>query len=247
MPMLFLAGNPGPMTGAGTNTWLIDGEEPTLIDAGVGEPRHIRALADHLAGRSVARVLLTHGHSDHASGVNALRAVWPGAEVWRWAPIDAAARPLREDELVRAGDATLQVIYTPGHAADHVCFWDPAARVLYGGDLVLLGTTVVIPAGRGGSLNAYLRSLRRIDALDPARIMPGHGDIIDRPREAIAYYLRHRQEREEQVRACLAEGLTTVEAIVARLYPGMPDSSLPAARMTIQAHLDKLAEDETAS
>jgi glyoxylase-like metal-dependent hydrolase (beta-lactamase superfamily II) len=231
------------MTGVGTNTWLLDGAEPALIDAGVGDGAHVRELETFLGGRPLRHVLLTHGHSDHASGIGALRARWPDLVVWRWTPVEPTDRALVEDQTVRAGDAELRVIHTPGHAPDHVCFWEVATRTLYGGDLVLPWTTVVIPAGRGGNLRAYLRSLERIDALDAARILPGHGEIVDRPRQLIAYYLRHRQEREAQVRACLDEGLTTVEAIVEHLYHGLPESARPAARMTIQAHLDKLQED----
>lgn len=243
--VLLLAGNPGPMTGDGTNTWLLDGAEPTLVDAGVGDPAHVRGLSEQLDGRPLARVLLTHGHSDHASGVAALRDTWPRVEICKWpSPEDARIRPLRDEATVRAGDRWLRVIHTPGHAPDHVCFWDSASGDLFAGDMIILGTTVVIPAGGGGSLTAYLRSLDRMAALGPRRILPGHGEIIDRPLDAIALYQRHRREREAQVRACLLDGVVSVDAIVARLYPGLSANVLPAARLTIQAHLDKLEEDE---
>ena len=83
-PLLIPADNPGPLTGRGNNTWLLDGDEPTLIDAGVGRPSHVDAVAAALRGRTLTRVLVTHGHVDHASGLPALRARWPDLEAWKW-------------------------------------------------------------------------------------------------------------------------------------------------------------------
>jgi glyoxylase-like metal-dependent hydrolase (beta-lactamase superfamily II) len=242
-PVLFVSANPGPMTLDGTNTWLLDGREPALIDAGIGDPAQVDALAAHLDGRRLARVLLTHAHADHAAGVGALRQRWPAVEICRWDE-EPRAGAVRDGDWIAAGDGRLQAVHTPGHAPDHLCFWDPVTRGLFAGDMVIHGTTVMIPA-KGGNLRAYLASLERLAALEPARIFPGHGAIIEHPLEAIRIYQRHRREREDQVRACLAEGVTSVEDIVARLYRGLPGAVLPAARQTIQAHLDKLAEDAT--
>jgi glyoxylase-like metal-dependent hydrolase (beta-lactamase superfamily II) len=109
--------------------------------------------------------------------------------------------------------------------------------------MVILGTTVMIPAGRGGDLRAYMASLDRLAALAPQRIYPGHGPIIDRPVELIAEYLKHRRLRERQVIACLADGLSSVDDIVARIYPDLAAPLRPAARATVEAHLQKLRDD----
>jgi len=232
------AGNPGPLTGSGNNTWLIDGSEPALIDAGVGAASHIDAIARALDGRPLARVLVTHGHSDHASGVPALRSKWPAIEVGQWPTLaDGAA--------VRAGDITLTAIHTPGHAPDHLCFWDAAERELYAGDMVVKGTTVMIPAGRGGNLRDYLASLDRLAALAPVRILPGHGPIIEEPVALIREYIEHRRMREMQVQACLDAGIVDVDAIVARIYPDLSVQLRPAARLTIEAHLEKLRDNKS--
>jgi glyoxylase-like metal-dependent hydrolase (beta-lactamase superfamily II) len=243
-PLLIQAGNPGPMTGSGNCTWLLDGGEPTLIDAGVGATPHVQAVAARLGGRHLARVLVTHGHADHASGAPALQARWPRVEIWKHSPEGAAGwRGLVDGQRIRAGDHELTVVHTPGHSIDHVCFWNGATRDLFAGDMLALGTTVMIPASRGGGMRAYMASLERLASLDPKRVFPGHGPIIDRPVDLIAQYLEHRRMREEQVRQCLAEGVVDPAAIVERLYPELPAALSAAARATIEAHIEKLRED----
>jgi glyoxylase-like metal-dependent hydrolase (beta-lactamase superfamily II) len=245
-PLLISADNPGPLTGDGNNTWLIDGAEPTLVDAGIGAASHVDAVARALGGRPLARVLVTHGHPDHASGAPALRARWPSLECWKWKidGDDASWRGLSEGQIVRAGERALAVLHTPGHAIDHVCFWDAASRALYAGDMIRHPGTVVIPAGRGGNLRDYLRSLDRLAALDPGQLFPGHGAIVDRPREVIAEYIAHRHAREEQVIACLRDGVTDIEGIVDRIYAGLASDLRDAARSTVRAHLDKLRDEQ---
>jgi glyoxylase-like metal-dependent hydrolase (beta-lactamase superfamily II) len=243
-PLRLSADNPGPYTGEGNNTWLLDGAEPTLIDAGTGMPSHLEAVAGALDGRALARVLVTHGHSDHAAGVPALRQRWPGVEVYKLR-LDGEDGwlPLADGQVVRAGDRQLVVVYTPGHAVDHVSFWDPDRREAFTGDMVIRPGSVLIPAGRGGNLRDYLRSLDRLAALDAVRLFPGHGPVIEAPAGVIAEYIEHRQVREEQVLGCLAAGVTDVDAIVARLYPIVKDDLRQAARLTVQAHLDKIRDD----
>jgi glyoxylase-like metal-dependent hydrolase (beta-lactamase superfamily II) len=235
------------MTGRGNNTWLLDGVEPTLIDAGVGVPEHIDAIAAALGDRPLRRVIVTHGHADHSSGVPALRVRWPDAEICRSEFADEArlsgSSLVSEGNLVLAGDRPLTVLYTPGHAIDHICLWDEAARDLYAGDMVVRGSTVMIPAMRGGGLRAYMSSLERLAALKPVRIYPGHGPVIEDPLEVIAEYLAHRRMRDEQVAACLRDGIADPDAIVSRIYPDLAPGLHQAARATVEAHLQKLRED----
>jgi hydroxyacylglutathione hydrolase len=241
--VLIPAANPGPLTGTGNNTWLIDGAEPTLVDAGVGGAEHLDAIARALRGRALARVLVTHGHADHASGIPALTARWPSIEVCKWtAGTIRGWRRLYDGTRVRAGNIELVTLHTPGHAEDHACFWHEATRDLFTGDMLIAHTTVMIPEGGGGDLADYLASLERLKALAPARAYPGHGAIIDRPVTLIDEYLAHRALRDRQILACLADGITDVDAIVARIYTGVPAAVLPAARLTVKAHLRKLRE-----
>jgi glyoxylase-like metal-dependent hydrolase (beta-lactamase superfamily II) len=177
-------------------------------------------------------VLVTHGHADHVSGAPALRSRWPDLDVRQW------PSGLSEGQQIRAGDAVLHIIHTPGHAADHLCFWNASSRDLYTGDMLVLGSTVMIPAGAGGGLRAYLSSLQRIAALAPARALPGHGPVIEDPLRLIAEYIEHRRLRHRQVADCLARGIHDADAIVTMVYPDLPSALRPAARATIEAHLE---------
>jgi glyoxylase-like metal-dependent hydrolase (beta-lactamase superfamily II) len=247
-PILIHAANPSPLTGRGNNTWLLDGVVPTLIDAGVGALGHVGAIADVLGERPLARVLITHGHADHASGVPALQARWAALEVFKWLlPGETGGKRLKDGDRLRAGDTELTVLHTPGHAPDHVCFWNAGTRELFAGDMVVEGTTVMIPAGSGGNLREYLASLERLGTLGARRIYPGHGPVIDRPGQIIEEYLEHRRLRERQVLDCLGKGVTDVDAMVALIYPELDEKLRPAARLTIQAHLQKLGDEGRAS
>ena len=233
MAILFLAGNPSEWTGpTGNNTWLIPGREPALIDAGTGDPDHVNAVAAALDGVPLARVLITHWHPDHVSGLPALRARWRKVAV-----IDAPGPP------VPAGDGVLDIIATPGHSPDHLCFYDRAAGDVYCGDLARKGGTIVIPARKGGDLRAYLASLQRIRDLAPRRLLPGHGPIVTDPIALIDEYLAHRAEREQQILQAMLEGARTVKEIVRRVYPALPDSLSEAAADSVRAHLAKLRDD----
>ena len=237
--------NPGVFTGAGNNTWLLPGREPALIDAATGGSRHLAGLREALGPARLARVLVTHGHADHASGAPALAAAWPGVTFAKMPqpgderyPVDWL--PLAEGELVPAGNGELRVLHTPGHASDHVCFFDEAADTLYCGDLLVAGGTVFIPASAGGSLTDYLASLARVRALRPARVLPGHGPEIRDVVRLIDHYVAHRARRDEQILAALAGGSATREAVVAKVYPDLAEGLLRAAGESVLAHLVKL-------
>jgi glyoxylase-like metal-dependent hydrolase (beta-lactamase superfamily II) len=232
-PILIRAGNPSEWTGpTGNNTWLIPGREPALVDAGTGLPEHVEAVAAALDGAPLARVLITHWHPDHVSGLPALRGRWRKLVV-----VDAAGPP------VPAGDGVLEILSTPGHAPDHLCFHDREAGDIYCGDLARRGGTIVIPARKGGDLRAYLASLQQIKDLAPRRLLPGHGPIVDDPVVLIDEYLAHRAQREQQILQAMLQGARTVTEIVRRVYPALPESLSEAAADSVRAHLAKLRDD----
>jgi glyoxylase-like metal-dependent hydrolase (beta-lactamase superfamily II) len=242
------SGNPGPMTGSGNWTYFLPGEHPILIDAGIGAPAHLDAIARQRS-EGPGHVVITHGHSDHVAGVDAIAARWPSTTFskYPWAERDrrqaVTFTALHDGEEIAAGCEAVQVVHTPGHAPDHVAFWHPASRTLFSGDLVVTGTTVVIPASSGGSLADYLHSLKRVLALAPAKLLPAHGPAIDDPETILRRYIEHRRQREAQVLDALERGLATVEAIVDRIYTGLTAPLVLMARESVLAHLIKLEQD----
>jgi len=250
-PIPLHAANPGPITGAGNWTWLLPGRVPTLIDAGVGEPAHLEALARALGGATLAQVLVTHAHTDHASGAPAIAAQHPAARFRKllWPERDAkwpvSWDALQDNEEIAAGDTTLIAVHTPGHAPDHLCFWHEESRSVFCGDLALHGTTVWIPVSLQGDLAAYLASLDRMLALEPSTMYPGHGPVIEQPSKLLRHYLDHRRQREEQVIAALRAGESDPSAIVNRVYVGLREAAVPLAR--VMAHLIKLEREGRAT
>lgn len=248
-PIPLNAFNPGPMTGDGNWTWLLAGRVPTLIDAGTGDPRHLDALSRALGGRQLAQVLVTHAHSDHASGAPAiaarmqsarfLKVPWPDRDA-RWT---APWESVNDGDMIDAGETSLRVVHTPGHAPDHACFWHEASRTLFCGDLAMKGSTIYIPAGHHGDLAAYIASVEQVIALQPVRLLPGHGPAIDDPVPVLRRYVVHRREREQQILELVKSGLTTSEAIAAQLYRGFSDARFTRAREMVGAHLNKLERE----
>lgn len=241
--------NPGPYTGSGNNTYLISGSEPALIDAGIGHPKHLAAVRDALAGNALTRVLVTHGHPDHAAGASHLAETWPGLRFAKmpWSDVDNQfAVPwvaLADGDQISVGDGYVRVIHTPGHSPDHVCFFDEETRTLFCGDLLIKGASVVIPVSRGGSLTAYLRSLELIQALEPTRVLPAHGPEIDDLSSVVQQYVAHRQHREIEILNVLGDRPVGVDAIVVQVYSSLSGALQRMARENVLAHLVKLRDE----
>jgi len=241
--------NPGMMTGPGTNTYLVGRSDPILIDTGIGLPEYVPVLERYLderGWRQPSRIVLTHRHRDHLGGVTHLRERFPGLRVAKMIHRDAGLpdgiEDLRDGQAVHGDGATLVPIYTPGHASDHLCYYLPEEKAVFTGDVVLGGSTTVIPSDDGDLLD-YMASLRRLQSLDVRRIYPAHGPVIDDPQARISEYIEHRHQRERQIVDVLSDGPHDIPAIVKRVYVDVAPALHGMAAMSVESHLKKLKRE----
>jgi glyoxylase-like metal-dependent hydrolase (beta-lactamase superfamily II) len=240
-----LAPNPGPMTLDGTNTWVLrepGGERLVIVDPGPIENGHVEVVA---ALGPIELIVLTHGHFDHCESAPRLHELSGAPVAARDPALCIGATPLTEatGRTAAAGLEWLTVL-TPGHSSDSVSLLLEADRALLTGDTVLgRGTAVVAhPDGRLGPYLDSLQRLRDLAATEVNVLLPGHGPVVDRPLDVLDYYLAHRQERLEQVRAALAAGDEDADAVVERVYVDVDRSLWPYAKSSVLAQLDYLRE-----
>lgn len=235
-----LAPNPGPFTGPGTNTYLVGPEDEgvvAVIDPGPLDRSHEGAILRAVGERRVAAVVVTHTHEDHAPLANPLAAA-VGAPAYGHAAGPAFDPDLRlaDGDSVPVGSTRLVAVHTPGHSRDHLCL--RAGTVLFTGDHIMGGSSVMVD-----DLVAYLASLRRLQTLTLERLYPGHGPEIGDPVEVISWYLEHRRQREEEIRAAVEAGAGTVGAVVETVYREVDPALHPLAARSVAAHLRKLAAE----
>ena len=229
-----LAPNPSVYTLEGTNTWVVGEDPAVVVDPGPLDPAHLDEVA-RVAGR-VGAVLVTHDHPDHAPGaLTFARRVGAQLRAFR---LDGAEH-LRDGERIDVGATSFVAVHTPGHSSDHVVFHLPADGALFTGDAVLgRGTSFIDPPD--GDLAQYLRSLRRMQDLEPRILYPGHGPVVLRAAEKLQEYAEHRTEREEQVLAAMADGPRTIMQMVEAIYADYPAEVHALAARSVLAHLLKL-------
>ena len=237
-----VAPNPSPMTGPGTNTYLVGIDQVAVIDPGPDDKKHIDAIVGASMKERVRWVILTHTHPDHGPGTARLVKA-TGAEVLAFSKRDPDVTPDRtigDGATIEGSEWGLKAIHTPGHAPNHLCFFLEEERVLFSGDHILNGTTTVVSPQRGGDMIEYMKSLERVRKLRLARICPGHGDVIEEPRAKIDEYIAHRKMREKQIVTELKRGPVKIPDIVKKLYTDTPDELMEMAERQVHAHLLKL-------
>jgi glyoxylase-like metal-dependent hydrolase (beta-lactamase superfamily II)/8-oxo-dGTP pyrophosphatase MutT (NUDIX family) len=237
-----VAPNPGMMTGPGTNTYILGEAERAVIDPGPDIASHIEKI---LAFPNIKWILCTHTHLDHSPAAAAIKAATGAKVVGRPAPPgqDATFKPdfvLENGERVDLKGITLRAIHTPGHASNHLCYLLEETKMLFTGDHVMQGSTVVINPP-DGDMRAYLASLQKLLSEDLAVIAPGHGYLIGAPHKELRRLLAHRRAREEKVLGALTRlGSASIEELLPLVYDDVPARIHRVAARSLTAHLDKL-------
>ena len=241
-----VADNAGPMTLDGTRVYQVGDGPSVLLDPGPASAAHRERLEAWLGeGPPVEAVCLTHAHPDHAGAAEAIAGELGVPLVASSGTLERIAAPGREvgqgDEL-ELGGGSLLAVETPGHAPDHLAWlWLPD-RAIFTGDLVL-GSGSALVGHPEGHVASYLASLRRLMAVVPSRLYPGHGEPVDDAMERLREYAEHRREREGQIRRAVSYGARSVSEIRRRVYGELPEGLDGAAEASIRAHLEHLEEE----
>jgi glyoxylase-like metal-dependent hydrolase (beta-lactamase superfamily II) len=252
-----VANNPGPYTFLGTNTYLVGRGRVIVIDPGPADERHLAAIADATRGECVTHILVTHSHRDHCDGARPLQAL-VGGDLLSFGPtgsqrgagapglgeafVDPAFQPdrtLQDGDVVKAGGVALDVLHTPGHAPDHLCFALVGQRTVFTGDHVMgWNTTVIAPPE--GNLGNFLASLEKLRPRHDKIFLPAHGARVQTPQRVVRAYIMHRQWREQTILTCLEDGVSTIPRIVAKIYRNLDAELKAAAALSVLAHLEHL-------
>jgi glyoxylase-like metal-dependent hydrolase (beta-lactamase superfamily II)/8-oxo-dGTP pyrophosphatase MutT (NUDIX family) len=244
-----IAPNPGMMTGPGTNTYIVGHRDLLVIDPGPAIDSHIAAILAWTAGR-IRWIACTHTHGDHSPAAHALRAATGARLIGLPAPCglnqDESFTPdwvVVHDEVLTLAGLAFRALRTPGHASNHVCYLLEDTAMLFAGDHVMQGSTVVINPP-DGNMTAYLASLEALLLVDIAVIAPGHGYLIGAPHREIRKLLAHRLSRELKVIEAVADHPETAAVdLVPIAYADTPPRLHPVAARSLVAHLEKLIEE----
>ena len=243
--------NPSVFTGPGTNTYLVGQEEVAVIDPGPEDDAHLDAIAA-AGGDRIRWIVVTHTHGDHSPGAEPLRrrlrpdVLVLGNETRDGFDPDAE---IGDGHVIDGAEFTLRAVHTPGHAGNHLCYLLEEEGLLFSGDHIMNGSTVVI-GPPDGDMAVYLESLRKVRGLTGVRaIAPAHGDVITEPLAKIDEYVTHRLQREEKVASALddADGPRTIDELVPLVYADVDEARHWIAKRSLWAHLRKLAQDGRAT
>lgn len=244
------APNPGVFTGGGTNTYLVGREDLTLIDPGPNIKEHIDEII-RVGENKIKRILVTHTHTDHSPAALPISKVLDvpmygrlidGESSWE----DETFIPdviLNDTDIIKTDEYTLEVIHTPGHASNHLCFLIKELNCLITGDHIMEGSTVVI-GPPDGNMADYLESLNKLFKYKIDCLAPGHGNFMYEPKKVIESIIRHRLSREAKVLRRLEDvGDIDLESLTAIVYDDVPEQLHPIAKFSLEAHLLKLLNE----
>ncbi len=245
------ANNPSLFTGPGTNTYIVGRERFIVIDPGPDDPRHVSAILGATNGQ-IDVILATHGHEDHSPAAKSLADV-TGAKMMGLRPdlsldyIDKTFAPdvsLQEGDVIEGDGFQLEAIMTPGHLRDHVCFLLKEEGMLFAGDHIMQGATVVIVTHHGGSMGDYLKSLKKLQGRNIQFLAPAHGHLLSSADQVLQELHDHRMSREHKVLNVLKQRQRgTIQELAPLVYPEVEGDMIKATHVILNAHLQKLVED----
>jgi glyoxylase-like metal-dependent hydrolase (beta-lactamase superfamily II) len=247
------APNPGIFTGGGTNTYLIGREDVTLVDPGPNISEHIDEIINTADGK-IKRILVTHTHTDHSPAALPLSKLLDiptygrlvdGESTWE----DETFIPdivLSDKDILETEEYTIEVIHTPGHASNHLCFLIRDIKCLLTGDHIMDGSTVVI-GPPDGNMTSYINSLEKLSNFEIDYFAPGHGNYIYEPKKTVQSIIRHRLSREGKVlRKLEEEGKASLDTLTKLVYDDVSEQLHPIAKFSLEAHLIKLIDEKKA-
>lgn len=255
--------NPGGFTFHGTNTYVIGTGEVAVLDPGPLNTEHFDALMSALEGETVTHILLTHTHMDHSPAAKPLKEQ-TGAKTYGYGPhgsgkLDSGIQveaggdmdfvpdvAVRHGDIIKGGDWEVECVFTPGHTSNHICFALPDKQGLITGDHVMGWSTSVI-SPPDGDMKAYMDSLDILVERADKVLWPAHGDAIRNPATFLKEFIAHRQAREVQITACIADGLTDIRTMVSRMYADVDPKLHRPAAMSVLAHLQHMIATGRAS
>ncbi len=247
-----LAPNPSPYTYTGTQSYVVGaGDDVAVIDPGPNEPAHINAILTTVGDARIAAIMCTHTHRDHSPAAAPL-AERTGAPIVGCAPLVlksdrpradesfdttyAPDRVLEDGEQMTGTGWTLTAVHTPGHTSNHLCFALEESKALFTGDHVMgWSTSVVIPPD--GDMGEYMKSLERLMGRDDAVYHAAHGAAITKPQQLVRGMIGHRRQRENQILRLMGEAARPIPEFIPAMYKGLDERLIPAAEMSVEAHL----------
>ncbi len=247
-----LAPNPSPYTYTGTQTYIVGaGSDVAVIDPGPAQDGHVEAILDAVGEAAIAAILCTHTHRDHSPAAGPL-AERTGAPIIGCAPLVLADsgpradapfdrgyapdRVMEDSESMTGPGWTLTAVHTPGHTSNHLCFALEESGALFTGDHVMgWSTSVVVPPD--GDMGEYMRSLDKLYRREDTIYYPAHGAPVEKPRQLVRGMIGHRRQRESQILRLLGEGARPIPDFIPRMYKGLDKRLIPAAEMSVEAHL----------
>lgn len=250
-----IANNPGPFTYTGTGTYIVGSKELAIIDPGPLDDNHLEAILTATKDEKITHIMVTHTHNDHSPLAKSLKER-TGALIYSFDQNSinigennkfeegydnkfSCDINLKDGDIIRGGDWTLEAIHTPGHTSNHLCYSLKEEKILFSGDHVMgWSTTVIVPPD--GDMEDYIQSLEKLLRRDDKNYLPTHGKMIENPKELVKKYITHRSSREDQIIKTIKSGNNKIIDIVKVIYVDVDKRLYPAASMSTLAHLTRM-------